>query len=100
MTYVPGEHMYNLNNIVKLYTCVFCHKTMFYKPLVGQEPTTEGQVYSEAGVREVGISGVCEHCFDAVTKDVQDDEANDLAEIALDELIELDKGDTPKGNDS
>ena len=53
-------------------TCTYCHKpvlgVMFAKPLI------EGHIYSEDGVREYGITFMCEWCFDKVTKEHEDEE--------------------------
>ncbi len=47
----------------KITTCVFC-----------QAPFEMGvNVFTEAGVREVKLSGVCEKCFDATFPEVDDD---------------------------
>lgn len=51
--------------------CVHCNHYPFYYP--GEEARDPGHIYSPAGVREFGISGMCEYCFDQVTGGVQDD---------------------------
>lgn len=50
--------------------CLFCHmpiNVVVNEPLTREIITTKGNVYSEAGVREVEISQLCEVCFDEVT---------------------------------
>lgn len=52
-------------------TCVFCRQLVVYLPY--DHALAKGHVYSEAGVQEVDITGVCEWCFDDVTKEPEDD---------------------------
>lgn len=53
--------------------CVFCGETIYYKP--ADKAEGKGHVYSEAGKREVGITGICEYCFDETTTfDDEEDE--------------------------
>lgn len=42
--------------------CAFGPHAMFYAPY--REALVPGHIYSEAGLKEAGISGVCEFCFD------------------------------------
>lgn len=44
--------------------CHKCHQNVVYAPL--SRALVEGHCYSNAGVGEVGISGICEFCFDAL----------------------------------
>ena len=55
--------------------CISCHKPIFYCPEASEEmKKKDGCVYSEAGLREVNISGMCEACFDKYTADEDEDE--------------------------
>ena len=50
--------------------CLFCHmpiNVVVNEPLTREIITTKGNMYSEAGVREVEMSQMCEVCFDEVT---------------------------------
>lgn len=65
----------------KTMKCLCCKKEIFLHPFLngGKYPTEEekmksGVVYSEAGYREVQISGICEACFDRITKDTDEDD--------------------------
>lgn len=45
--------------------CIFCKSQI--RDERGAEPSGEsGQIYSDAGMKEYSISGVCESCFDGV----------------------------------
>lgn len=48
-------------------TCFFCGHYIFYAPYT--EALIQGHVYSNAGIREVYITKICEHCFDRVMKE-------------------------------
>lgn len=63
--YVPGEEEIFLRNRVQGKTCESCLNPIFYST---DFPTVPGQVYSEDGALEVDISGYCEHCFDEITR--------------------------------
>ena len=49
------------------------------KVLIGKIPTRfnkalcQGHIYSDAGMAEVDITGLCEHCFDRITKEPEED---------------------------
>ena len=45
--------------------CPMCKNYPFQAP--HDEALIEGHIYSDAGAREVGITGLCEFCFDKVT---------------------------------
>lgn len=45
--------------------CVFCNQKMFW--LEHDKGLREGHIYSDAGISEARISGVCEFCFDITT---------------------------------
>lgn len=60
------ELTYERNQFLAAHTCLHCEQTMFFNPVISAPPVL-GQVYSEAGLREVSISGLCETCFDDVT---------------------------------
>ena len=51
--------------------CLHCANYPFYYP--GDKALDPGHIYSKAGVREFGVSGMCEYCFDQVTGGIQDD---------------------------
>jgi len=67
------EREYERQQSVKQHVCAVCSNTCFFDTA---KPTRPGQVYSEAGIRELSISGLCEHCFDEITRppDEDDDE--------------------------
>lgn len=58
------EREYELLQSVRHHVCVCCNTRMFFDT---SNPTTNGQVYSVKGAREVSISGFCEYCFDKIT---------------------------------
>lgn len=45
--------------------CVFCGSRFKDTRKTGEKHP--GAFYSGAGMREIAISGVCEHCFDQIT---------------------------------
>lgn len=53
----------------KTLTCISCHKPFVFGP----KGDPDVNVYSLDGKREVRISGMCELCFDEVTKDPDDE---------------------------
>lgn len=53
-------------------TCVECHQTMVNLPYL--YALIEGHVYSEAGVKEVEITRLCEWCFDIITAEPEEGE--------------------------
>lgn len=51
--------------------CINCgHEVFWEKSRRGKRP---GHIYSEAGLKEYKISGMCEYCFDKLME-VEDDE--------------------------
>ncbi|QCG78311.1 hypothetical protein SEA_ALOEVERA_26 [Microbacterium phage AloeVera] len=54
-------------------TCVVCGKQMYWD----DSDTGEGSVYSDAGLKETQITGMCEHCFDVITMPPDEDEPDD-----------------------
>lgn len=53
--------------------CMNCHQPFKFGTL-GQPGVN---VYSEAGHREVAISGLCELCFDDITREPEEEERDD-----------------------
>jgi hypothetical protein len=54
------------------FRCCFCNHAFFW--LEHDHALVAGHVYSDAGREEVRITGVCEWCFDEVTKETEDPE--------------------------
>jgi hypothetical protein len=50
--------------------CVFCKNKVFWLP--GDRAWAKGQIYSESGRREFGITRLCEYCFDETTVTPED----------------------------
>ena len=53
--------------------CVSCEKQMFFSE---DQPTQEGQVYSDVGLKETRITELCEHCFDNITMPDEDEDGD------------------------
>jgi len=53
------------NEAKQRHRCPMCKNYLFYAP--HHEALIEGHVYSEQGLAEIGITGLCEFCFDRVT---------------------------------
>jgi hypothetical protein len=70
------EREHELIQQVEGHTCVMCHTAMFFSR--DKTTTKPGQVYSEAGVREVRITSMCEHCFDEITAEPDEEDSADL----------------------
>ena len=51
--------------------CVYCKQPFLDIPY--DHALIEGHVYSENGLKEVNITGICEWCFDEITKPKDDD---------------------------
>lgn len=51
-------------------TCVACRQPFYYKP--AEKAEAHGHVYSEMGLKETRISGLCEYCFDEIADDRDD----------------------------
>lgn len=49
-----------------------CGSYLVYLPYT--HAIAPGHIYSDAGVREVSITGMCEFCFDEVTAEPEEDE--------------------------
>lgn len=50
--------------------CVICTLPVVF---VGKTPTIHpGEIYSQAGKDEFRISGICEYCFDEITREAPD----------------------------
>ena len=60
------------NEAKALRPCPFCGNYPFYAP--HDEALIEGHVYSEQGLAEIGITGLCEFCFDRVTAEPEEKE--------------------------
>lgn len=54
--------------------CINCGHEIFWEK--SRRSTRPGHIYSEAGLREYKISGMCEYCFDKLTE-VEDDGKED-----------------------
>lgn len=54
-------------------TCIICRKPIH---ITNKPDNTEGNIYSQAGLNEYQITGMCEYCFDiaANMEDEEDDE--------------------------
>lgn len=52
--------------------CLNCHAHFDFDK--GNNDGAKGRIYSEAGVREAKISGLCETCFDAITAPIEEDD--------------------------
>ena len=52
--------------------CMNCKHVPFYVPW--HEAMIEGHVYSNDGLREINISGLCEYCFDDITSEPDEEE--------------------------
>lgn len=55
------------------YLCIVCGMPNYYYP--ADKAYAPGHCYSEAGVKEVGISGTCEFCFDNMFEEPEVDDA-------------------------
>lgn len=44
--------------------CISCKKPVYFSHYEKKEE--EGNIYSDAGLSEYGISGLCEYCFDKI----------------------------------
>jgi hypothetical protein len=55
-------------------TCINCHQPFKF----GKRGDPGVNVYSNDGWREVGISGMCEMCFDEVTADPDEEDESDF----------------------
>lgn len=51
--------------------CINCKKAYFFAPW--SEGLIEGHIYSDAGAREVHLSGMCEYCFDKLTAEPEEE---------------------------
>lgn len=66
----------------KVMICLCCKNKIHIHPflLVGhpypteEEKKTPGIVYSDAGYNEIFLSGICESCFDKITKEDENEE--------------------------
>ena len=47
-------------NVQNIGCCIYCKHKIFQ----GEKGDGPGTVYSQEGIREYKISGICEHCFD------------------------------------
>lgn len=56
---------------IKLHPCIFCEDADLPTK---EEEQTKGMIYSPAGYREFKISGICEACFDELTKEPEEEE--------------------------
>lgn len=52
--------------------CPRCKHYPFFVP--NDEALLEGHVYSDAGMRELPITGYCEFCYDLITKEPDEEE--------------------------
>lgn len=69
--WVPSiEHVKKLENV--LTHCMNCKFPCFYYPHTNS--LMPGHCYTKLGVAEVKISGLCEWCFDQITKEPDDSE--------------------------
>lgn len=52
--------------------CPNCQHVPFHAPW--HEALIEGHVYSNNGLREISITGICEYCFDDITAEPEEEE--------------------------
>lgn len=64
--------IYENPKILEWFICNHCSHRMFFDPTIGTPPKL-GQVYSQAGIREIRITGLCETCFDDITMPPDED---------------------------
>jgi len=62
------------NEAKQRHRCPMCKNYLFYAP--HDEALIEGHVYSPEGLAEIGITGLCEFCFDRVTAEPNEEENN------------------------
>jgi hypothetical protein len=67
--------------------CLFCGMPPFYFP--ADKAYVKGHIYSEAGLREVQISQVCEHCFDEVATEVVEEQVAEAQARVVDPDVTL-----------
>lgn len=58
-TYIFGI---SKSEYINNHICICCKQPIVYTPI----DTGKGSIYSTAGSQEYNISGMCEHCFDAM----------------------------------
>lgn len=52
--------------------CVSCKSSIRDERETGEETGENGQIYSDAGMHEYQISGLCETCYDSISTDCEE----------------------------
>lgn len=68
---LPGLDDYLDDQKARMHVCPRCKHQCYFDPET--RPTKPGQVYSQAGLSELSITGYCEHCFDEITEPPEED---------------------------
>lgn len=74
-------HGITMTEALKRRICVNCKKTI--RP-GNSRSLNPGVIYSSAGLDEYRISGLCEYCFDEITKEEEDEDCNHGHELHSD----------------
>ena len=92
---LPGLDDYLDDQQAGMHTCPHCKQRCFFDPET--RPTKPGQVYSQAGMAELNITGYCEHCFDEITR--EPDEPPDDSHARMEDAMNNDYSDRARWNE-
>lgn len=60
------------------FTCIECKQCIIWLGELEGPALGKGHIYSEMGLREIRITGLCEWCFDKITEEPEEPDEDDF----------------------